>query len=389
MSSVNSDVASTAVAVADPPESRPRRRRSTNDQTAAGWLFITPVLVILGVFLVAPIFMALWVSVSDWTGRGSPFSGNVSFIGTENYQAVLTEGGLSTRDFGTALRNNVYYVLGVVPVQTIVALVLAVLVSQRVLRFKGIYRTAFYFPSVTSSVAITVLWMFLFSITGVVNKVLAWFSIEGPNWFNDPRGVLHLFLGLFGVDQAPAALASAGPLGLTWWDWLAGPSIAMSALMLMAIFTTSGTFMLLFIAALQQINGEVQEAAMVDGATAFQRFRLVTVPMLKPTVFTVVTLGLVGTWQVFDQIYTTGGAGDPAKTLLTPAFLSYQSSFTKNQWGEGAAIAFILFGIIILMAAIQRWVMRDKDDARDQRNLRKARRARARAGRNARKAVTA
>lgn len=333
--------------------------------------------------------MALWVSVSDWTGRGSPFSGNVSFIGTENYQAVLTEGGLSTRDFGTALRNNVYYVLGVVPVQTIVALVLAVLVSQRVLRFKGIYRTAFYFPSVTSSVAITVLWMFLFSITGVVNKVLAWFSIEGPNWFNDPRGVLHLFLGLFGVDQAPAALASAGPLGLTWWDWLAGPSIAMSALMLMAIFTTSGTFMLLFIAALQQINGEVQEAAMVDGATAFQRFRLVTVPMLKPTVFTVVTLGLVGTWQVFDQIYTTGGAGDPAKTLLTPAFLSYQSSFTKNQWGEGAAIAFILFGIIILMAAIQRWVMRDKDDARDQRNLRKARRARARAGRNARKAVTA
>lgn len=163
MSSVNSDVASTAVAVADPPEPRPRRRRSTNDQTAAGWLFITPVLVILGVFLVAPIFMALWVSVSDWTGRGSPFSGNVSFIGTENYQAVLTEGGLSTRDFGTALRNNVYYVLGVVPVQTIVALVLAVLVSQRVLRFKGIYRTAFYFPSVTSSVAITVLWMFLFS----------------------------------------------------------------------------------------------------------------------------------------------------------------------------------------------------------------------------------
>ena len=128
---------------------------------------------------------------------------------------------------------------------------------------------------------------------------------------------------------------------------------------------------------------------MVDGANAWQRLRLVTVPMLRPTIFTVVTLGLIGTWQVFDQIYTTGGAGDPAKTLLTPAFLSYQSSFTKNQWGEGAAIAFILFGIIILMAAIQRWVMRDKDDARDQRNLRKARRARARAGRNARKAVTA
>lgn len=389
MSAVTPDVAATTAAVTGAAEPGPRRRKSTNDQTAAGWLFISPVLIILGVFLVIPILMALWVSISDWSGRGSPFSGNVSFVGAENYQAILTDGGLATRDFGTALRNNVYYVLGVVPVQTIVALVLAVLVSQRVLRWKGIYRTAFYFPSVTSSVAITVLWMFLFSVTGVINKVLSWFSIDGPNWFNDPRGVLHLFLGLFGVDQAPAFLAQGQFLGISWWEWLAGPSIAMSALMLMAIFTTSGTFMLLFIAALQQINGEVQEAAMVDGATAFQRFRMVTVPMLKPTVFTVVTLGLVGTWQVFDQIYTTGGAGDPAKTLLTPAFLSYQSSFTKNQWGEGAAIAFILFGIIIVMAAIQRWVMRDKDEIRDEKNIRKARRQRAQAARAARKAVTA
>lgn len=360
----------------------PKRRRKNqmeNAQRTAGWLFVLPVLIILGVFMVAPIIMAVWVSVSDWAGRGSPFSANVSFVGAENFQNVLVDGGLSTRNFGTALRNNIYYVLLVVPIQTIVSLTLAVFVSNRALRAKSFFRLAFYFPSITSSVAITVLWLFLFSVSGAVNQVLGWFSVNGPNWFNDPRGLLHLLLGAFGVDTPPAALTSGSFLGVTWWDWLAGPSIAWTAFIIMAVFTTSGTFMLLFIAALQQINGEVQEAAMVDGATAFQRFRLVTVPMLKPTIFTVVTLGLIGTWQVFDQIYASGDPGAPARTTLTPAYLSYESAFISNKWGEGAAISFILFGIIVLMAAIQRWTLRDKDEQRAKRAARARKRAAARA----------
>lgn len=350
--------------IAGLPGKRPKKRRSIQENNLAGWLFITPVLIILGIFLVAPILMAAWVALSDWTGRGSPFSSSVSFVGLTNFQAVLTDGGLPTRDFGTALRNNIYYVLFVVPLQTIVALLLAVFVNNKALRAKSFFRVAFYFPSITSSVAVTVLWLFLFNVTGAVNTVLGWFSIHGPNWFNDPRGVIHLLLGALGVDSAPAALTSHGFLGINWWEWLSGPSVAWTAFILMAIFTTSGTFMLLFLAALQQVGGEVQEAAMVDGANSFQRFRLVTVPMLKPTVFTVVTLGLIGCWQVFDQIYAAGEAGGPAKTTLTPAYLSFQAAFTNNQWGQGAAIAFILFGIIILMSALQRWLLRDKDDAR-------------------------
>lgn len=337
---------------------------------------------ILGIFLAVPIVMALWVALSDWTGRGSPFSANVSFVGTKNFEAVLTDGGLATQDFGTAMRNNVYYVLLVVPLQTIISLVLAVLVSQKI-RARSFFRTAFYFPSVTSSVAITVLWLFVFSSTGVVNHILGWFGAQGPNWFNDPRGVIHVILSWVGLESAPAALLGNGFLGISWWDWLAGPSIAMSAFILMAIFTTSGTFMLLFIAALQQISGEVQEAAMMDGATAFERFRHITVPMLKPTIFTVVTLGLIGTWQVFDQIYT-GTQGGPAKTTLTPAYLSFNAAFNNGRWGQGAAIAFILFFIIIAMAAFQRWTMRDKDDAA----LRKRDRAARRARRNAEKVST-
>ena len=340
---------------------RRSRRGGANRQGLAGWIFVSPVLVILGVFLVIPILMAVWVSLSDWTGRGSPFSGDVGFAGLANYQAVLTDGGLSTKDFGTALRNNIYYVILVVPIQTLVSLVLAVLVTRNI-RGRSFFRTAFYFPSVTSSVAITVLWLFLFSVSGVINKVLAALGATGPNWFNDPRGVIHVVLSWLGVDGAPAALSGSRFLGISWWEWLAGPSIAMSAFIVMAIFTTSGTFMLLFIAALQQISGEVEEAAMVDGASAFERFRYVTVPMLKPTIFTVVTLGLIGTWQVFDQIYT-GTQGGPAKTTSTPAYLSFNTAFNNGKWGEGAAIAFILFGIIIVMAALQRWALRDRDVA--------------------------
>ncbi|MFH5880205.1 carbohydrate ABC transporter permease [Arthrobacter sp. NA-172] len=330
-------------------------------QGLSGWIFISPVVLILGLFLLVPVLMAAWVSVSDWTGRGSPFGANVSFVGGQNYQAIVSGGSLAEKDFGTALHNNVYYVLLVVPLQTALSLFLAVLVNRKILKGRGFFRTAFYFPSVTSSVAITVLWLFLFSTSGVVNKVVGLLGGQGPNWFQDPRGIVHVALGAVGI-QGPAD-SGADFLGVSWWDWLSGPSVAMTAFILMAVFTTSGTFMLLFIAALQSIGGEIQEAALMDGATGWQRFRFVTLPMLKPTLFTVLTLGLIGCWQVFDQIYV-GTQGGPSKTTLTPAYLSFNSAFNNQQWGQGAAISFILFGIIVVFALIQRWTLRDKDASR-------------------------
>jgi multiple sugar transport system permease protein len=338
-------------------------------EQAAGWVFVGPVVFILGLFLLVPVLMAAWVSVSDWNGRGSPFSSDVGFVGTENYSRILTGGGLDTQDFGTSIRNNVYYVLLVVPIQTALALFLAVLVNGRLLRGRGFFRAAFYFPSMTSSVAITVLFLFLFNASGVINKILSWLSIEGPNWLDDPRGVLHVIAGVFGVDQAPASLDSHDFLGISWWEWLAGPSVAMTVFITMAVFTTSGTFMLLFIAALQSIGPEIHEAALVDKAGPWQRFRYVTLPMLKPTLFTVLTLGLIGTWQVFDQIYT-GTQGGPAKTTLTPAYLSFNAAFNQQDWGEGAAIAFLLFGIIVVLTLLQRWIMRDRDKPRTTRDRR-------------------
>ncbi|GAA2753834.1 carbohydrate ABC transporter permease [Amnibacterium kyonggiense] len=338
---------------------RPHGAGIRRGQTAAGLLFTAPAVILLVVFLVVPILMALWVSVSDWGGRGSPFSAGVDFVGLKNYAAITSGGGLAESDFGTSLRNNLWYVLLVVPLQTVLALALASLVNTRILRGRGFFRTAFYFPSVTSSVAITVLWFFLFNPSGAVNALLGLIGIKGPNWPADADGVLHDLLGLVGVQSPPAFLANGGFLGITWWDWLAGPSVGMLIIISLAVFTTSGTFMLLFIAALQNLSQEVEEAAMVDGASAWQRFRLVTLPQLRPTLFTVLTLGLIGTWQVFDQVYT-GSKGDPGKTTLTPAYLSYQAGFINQQWGQAAAIAFVLFAIIVVLTLFQRWVLRER-----------------------------
>jgi len=346
---------------ASAPPSKPagRPRSSKNRDRWAGWLFMAPAVIIIGVFVLLPVISALWVSVSDWTGKGSPLK--AGYIGMDNYQALLTKPGLAQRDLATSLRNNLYYVILVVPLQTVLALVLAVVLNRRRLRGKGFFRSAFYFPSVTSSVAISIVFLFLFNASGVVNAMLAWFGINGPNWFADPRGIGHLILGGLGVDtdSPPSWLIDHQLMGLTWWQWLSGPSVAMCAIIALAVWTTSGTFMLLFLAALQDIPEDVEEAAMVDGTTTWQRFRAVTLPALKPTMFLVLTLGLIGTWQVFDQVYVMS-QGQPAKTTLTPAYLSYQTSFLSGKWGQGAAIAFILFAIIVVFSLVQRYVMRDR-----------------------------
>lgn len=330
-------------------------------EAAAGWLLTAPVIVLLVVFLVVPIAMAAWVSLSDWTGIGSPFASGVHSVGFGNYKALLTEPGLPRQQLGESLRNNLYYVILVVPVQTALALLLALAVSRKRLTGRGFFRTAYYFPSITSSVAVSVIFLYIFGSTGVINALAGYLGVHGPNWFNDPSGVIHLALSGLGVTQPPAALANHGFLGVAWWDWLAGPSVAMIAIIALAVWTTSGTFMLIFLPAIYAIPAELEEAAIVDGATAWQRFRTVTLPMLRPALFLVLTLGLISTWQVFDQIYLMS-QGNPAGTTLTPAYLAYLESFGNQQWGQGAAIAFILFAIIVVLTIAQRLILRDRVD---------------------------
>lgn len=339
-----------------------QRKGIRGPEGVAGWLFVAPVLVILGLFLLLPILMALWVSLTSWNGQGSPFTGRVPFVGADNYTRLFTQDSLARQDFMTSLRNNLYYVLLVVPLQTALSLSLALVVNQRMLKSKSFFRTAFYFPSVTSSVAISVVFLFIFANSGAINALLGTFGIHGPQWFNDSRGVLHILVqavGLADANSPPGALAAHGISGLSWWDWLSGPSVAMCAIIALVVWTSSGTFMLMFLAALQDVPVQLEEASLLDGANRWQRFRFVILPLLRPTMFLVLTLGLISTWQVFDQIYVMS-QGNPAKTTLTPAFLSYRTAFKDFEYGSGAAISFVLFAIIVVLTLVQRWVMRER-----------------------------
>jgi multiple sugar transport system permease protein len=346
------------------PEVAARRGRGgiRGPEARAGWLFVAPAAVLLALFVLLPVLMALWVSLTSWNGQGSPFTGQVPFVGEENYTRLLTEDGLVRQDFFTSIRNTLYYVALVVPLQTALALGLAVVVNQRLLKGRAFFRAAFYFPSVTSSVAISVVFLFLFANSGTVNALLGLFGIDGPLWFSDSRGLVHLVLGGVGlVDPAapPGALVDHGMFGLSWWDWFAGPSVALCTIIALVVWTTSGTFMLMFLAALQDVPVALEEASLIDGANRWQRFRAVTLPHLRPVLFLVLTLGLISTWQVFDQVYVMS-QGDPAKTTLTPAFLSYQTAFRNFDYGSGAAISFVLFSIIVALTVLQRWVLRGR-----------------------------
>ncbi|MEU3219774.1 sugar ABC transporter permease [Streptomyces sp. NPDC006971] len=338
------------------------RRAGRRGEAAWGWLFVSPMVLVIGLFLLLPILMALWVSLLHWDGQSNPFSGDADFVGLENYRSLLVQDGLDRTLFATSLRNNAYYVLLTVPLQTLLALGLALIVNQRLLRARGALRTTFFFPSVTSSVAVSTVFLFLFQGSGAVNSLLSWIGVQGPNWFADPRGVLSLALGGLGIvdpERPTGVLADHSLLGLSWFEWLSGPSVAMCTLILLAVWTTSGTFMLIFLAALQDIPRELEESAALEGVNRRQMLRHVTLPALRPALFLVLTLGLIATWQVFDQVYVMG-QGAPGNTTLTPAFLSYSAAFDNADFGQGSAIAFILLALILVLTAVQRWALRER-----------------------------
>ncbi|HEV7172246.1 MAG TPA: sugar ABC transporter permease [Pedococcus sp.] len=339
-----------------------------------GWLFVSPMVVILGLFLAIPIVMALWVSLTDWNGSSNPFSGGpgAQFVGAKNYTDLFTRDGLTRSNFMQSISNTFWYVLFVVPAQTALALGLALLVNAKILKARSFFRTAFYFPSVTSSIAISTVFLFIFSSTGVVNGLLQVVGLNGPNWFTDDRGLIHLLFNAVGVDNP--GWGQHDIVGRSLWDWLSGPSVAMSVIIILVVWTTSGTFMLMFIAALQDLPVEIDEAAALDGATGWKKLRMVTIPMIRPVLFLVLTLGLIGTWQVFDQIFVMG-KGAPNGTTLSPAFLSYQQSFGNFKYGSGAAMAFVVFVIILVLTRIQRWALTEKDERRSLFGRRKGARA--------------
>jgi multiple sugar transport system permease protein len=281
-------------------------------EALAAYLFLTPYLLVLLVFLV---FVSLFGLGLSFFRIDLGFTGPV-FIGLKNYTFIfnqLSNVGLS--DFWTSMINIVKFTFFVVIGQTILALALA-LVLQAVVRGRGGFRTIFYIPAVTSSVATSLIFLWLYNPDGIINYILSLVHISGPDWLND-----------------------------VFW--------ALPALMFLNIWTTAASFMIYFLAALQDLPKELLEASEVDGANRFQTFWYITIPILRPTIFLVVALGTIGAFQMFDQAkFMTNG--QPLNSTLTPMLEIYNAGFQDGRFGLAAAMSVILFIVIFAVTIIQR-----------------------------------
>jgi multiple sugar transport system permease protein len=309
-------------------------------EALSAYMFIAPYLLVTVVFTIGVILFAFYISFTSFNLYTTP-----KWVGLANYFKAFAPGG----QFVHSLVNVIWYVVIVVPVQTALALALATLINVKV-RGSQIFRTVFYAPSVTSSVVITMIFFWLYLKTGYFNFFLTklwgifgatWVRVE---WLGDPRGLFQLIFRAFGSD-IPSRLS-----------YLRGPSVTWMAIMFQNIFTTAPTFMIMFLAALQEIPPTLYEAASIDGANGWQKFVRITIPMLRPVLLLVVVLGTIGTWQVFDQVKLLT-AGGPLDTTLVPVFLIFSEALGTNgppQMGYAAAMAFLLAIIIFVFTFIQR-----------------------------------
>jgi multiple sugar transport system permease protein len=315
------------------------RNTSARREALTAYMFLSPYLLTTLVFTIGVFAFAIYISFTDYNLFTTP-----EWVGLEHYKSVLGD-----QKFLRSLVNTLYYALIVVSFQTTFALLLAVLLNAP-MRAKQFFRTIFYAPAVTSSVVISFIFLWLYLKTGYVNhfisQVLGLFGAEWTqiNWLNDPRGLFQLILGPFGVD-----------IPSEQW-YLRGPSITWMAIMFQNIFTTVPTFMIMFLAALQDIPPTLYEAASIDGANGRQRFFNITVPMLRPVIFLIVVLGTIGTWQIFDQVKLLT-AGGPLNTTLTPVYLIFSEGLGISgppRMGYAASRAFMLGAIIFIFTIIQR-----------------------------------
>lgn len=277
-----------------------------------GLFFIAPQLIGMIIFSIFPLGSAFVLSFMEWDGFGSR-----EFVGFTNYITQLTH-----PYFFTALKNTIYYSLLVIPLGITLALLVALALNK--VRGKEIYRIFFFMPVVTSSVSIGVIWMWVLNGDfGLLNQLLGYVGIEGPNWLTDRRFVIPSIAGLS-----------------IWWGL--------------------GFNMVIFLAGLQGISRSYYEAAEIDGANAFQKFRTITLPLLSPTTFFCTIMTVISSFQVFDQAFVMTQGG-PAKASYTLVYHVYDLAFDRFTFGMSAAAAVILFGIILIFTLFQfkmqkRWV---------------------------------
>jgi multiple sugar transport system permease protein len=284
-------------------EARWRRR-----DRLSGYLFVAPAVLGAILFVIAPLVAVGWYSLHDW----NPLAGTFQFTGMENYLTLTEDATLRT-----SLLASLFFSLGVVALNVSLALVLAVLLNQKV-PGTTFFRVLFFSPVVVSLVAWSIVWGFLLQDSGGINAFLSQAGIDGPNW-------------------------------------LRGSATAMLSVVVVQVFKNVGLNMVLFLAALQGVPEEMMEAARIDGAGAVRRFFSITIPMISPTVLMVSIITVVGSLETFALIDVLTGGG-PANSTNVLVYYFYQRAFQFNDFGYASAVAILLFVIVLQWQTRRKWV---------------------------------
>jgi multiple sugar transport system permease protein len=287
-----------------------RGKGNSARQGRAAWILALPFMLLFSIFTAGPVIASLYMSFTDIKSKDlrSPLA--VGFVGFENYAAVFSD-----ERFRKAAFNTAYFVVIGVPLTLTVALAAALALNTGITKFRTMFRVGYYTPVVTSIVAVAVVWRFLLrEDVGLVNTMLGWVGIQGPDW-----------------------------LGSTTW--------AMPSLIVMASWRNFGTAMIIFLAGLQSVPLMLHEAAAIDGASAWQRFRHITVPMLRPTILFVMVTTVIGYLQFFEEpfVMTNGG---PLDSTISMSMFTYKQ-FGFGNYGFASATSYVLFVIIVCFTAVQ------------------------------------
>jgi multiple sugar transport system permease protein len=295
----------------------PRLASERIREALVGYGFVLIPLAVFGLFYLYPIVYSFYISVHEWGG----IEGNLGYVGLDNFRELRGDTQFWTwpPERGTALWNTFYFALLVVPLQMALGLLMALIVNQPI-RGRTFFRSAYYFPALTSSAAISVIAIYLLNADGLVNAAIS--AATGSD-FNHP--------------------------------WFADPDTALESIIALDAWTTSGTMMLFYLAALQSIPTDVYEAAALDGGGVWRTFWKITFPLLKPAHFFVAVVSVIGALKMFDQAFIIStGSGGPAGSTMTGVLYLYRVVISEFNFGYGAAIGVVLFLIIFTFTLVQR-----------------------------------
>jgi multiple sugar transport system permease protein len=310
-----------------------RRRRIVFENIEA-YLFLAPALILIGVFHVLPGIAAFVMSLTKW---GVIYERWAWF---ENYAAILDASGSRFGEFVNALGVTIWYVLLTVPVEMVIALIVAYVLYQGT-RGRGAYRVVYFLPYITSVVAAATIFEWMFDANfGFLNYLIGLVGIGSQAWLREPRGLFEMIGGAFGT-RVP--------------EGLAGPSLSLLAVSIFTIWHFVGFQIVIFLAGLTSISREIYDAARIDGAGERQILRRITLPLLSPSIFFVGIIATVGAMRSFSQIYvlTNGGPLDTTRTVPLLIFRTFFERTASNGIGLGAAMSFIFVLIIIAITLVQ------------------------------------